>query len=92
MNAILQQVQQHAATLPLALQAELLNYALYLEQKAQGVMPATITDPKEQRRKCLAEALEQAAVLNPFGDITDPVAWQREQRQDRPLPGRVCAD
>ena len=33
MNAILQQIQYHAAVLPLSLQAELLNYAVYLEQK-----------------------------------------------------------
>ncbi len=43
---------------------------------------------QETRQKRLAEALEQAAALNFFVDITDPVAWQREQRQDRPLPGR----
>jgi len=92
MNAILHQVQQHAADLPLALQAELLNYAIYLEQKAQGVIPAITKDSKEQQRKQLAEALEQLALLNPFSDITDPVAWQREQRQDRPLPGRHDVD
>lgn len=35
------------------------------------------------------EALEQLRVLNPFRELTDPVAWQREIRQDRPLPGRA---
>lgn len=34
------------------------------------------------------EALEQLSELNPFRTIADPVAWQREIRQDRPLPGR----
>jgi hypothetical protein len=89
MNTLLQQVQQHAASLPLALQAELLNYAIYLEQKAHHIAPATT---EEQRRKRFAEALEHAATLNPFGDIADPVAWQREQRQDRTLLGRDDAD
>jgi len=89
MNAIMQQVQQHAAALPLALQAELLNYAIYLEQKAQGGISAI---PQKQRRERLAEALERAAELNPFAEISDPVAWQREQRQDRVLPGRNHAD
>jgi retron-type reverse transcriptase len=83
MNTILQQVQQHAASLPLALQAELLNYAIYLEQKARSERDIAPEVSDEQRRKRLAEALEEAAKLNPFGDIADPVAWQREQRQDR---------
>jgi hypothetical protein len=89
MNTILQQVQQHAATLPLALQAELLNYTIYLEQKARSSANAAA---RGQQRERLADALEQAAALNPFGDISDPVAWQCEQRQDRPLPGRTYAD
>ena len=33
-------------------------------------------------------ALENVRKLNPYRDITDPVAWQREIREDRPLPGR----
>ncbi len=61
MNAILQQVQHHTAVLPLALQAELLNYALYLEQKTQSLTPTLTKDTKEQQRKRLAEALEQLA-------------------------------
>ena len=90
MNSILQQLQNHAAALPPALQEELLNYAIYLEQKAQvNLIPATA---RKQKREYLAEALAQAAALNPYGDIANPVAWQREQRQDRPLPGRNYAD
>ena len=34
------------------------------------------------------EALKELRKLGAFQDIADPVAWQREQRQDRPLPGR----
>ena len=44
------------------------------------------------RRQRLAEALEEAAMLNPYRAIEDPVAWQHEQRQDRALPGRDHAD
>ncbi len=39
----------------------------------------------ERRRAALAEVRR----LNPYRDLTDPVAWQREIRQDRPLPGRA---
>lgn len=89
MNAILNHIQQHAAALPLSLQAELLNYAIYLEQKTHQQSPMIST---RERRERLAEALAQAASLNPFAGISDPVAWQREQRQDRPLPGRDHVD
>jgi hypothetical protein len=34
------------------------------------------------------EAFAELRRLNPFRDIPDPVAWQREIRKDRPLPGR----
>ncbi len=38
MNSVLKEIQQHAAVLPLALQAELLNYTIYLENKAQDAL------------------------------------------------------
>ncbi len=40
------------------------------------------------RKQRLAEALENLAAMDALADITDPVAWQREIRQDRPLPFR----
>ena len=33
-------------------------------------------------------ALEKIRKLNPYREITDPLAWQRKMREDRPLPGR----
>ena len=33
-------------------------------------------------------ALEEVRRLNPYRDIADPVAWQREVRADVALPGR----
>ncbi len=39
-------------------------------------------------RAQLLEALKRVRELNPYRDIADPVAWQREVREDRPLPGR----
>lgn len=35
-----------------------------------------------------AALLEELARRNTFSEIADPVEWQRETRQDRPLPGR----
>lgn len=89
MNAILQQIQQHAAALPLSSQTELLNYAVYLEQKARE---KTSVDSTQERRDRLTHTLANAVLLNPFAEIADPVAWQCEQRQDRSLPGRNDVD
>ena len=51
--------------------------------------------PKRQKLTATPEmiarrvaALDEIRKLNPYRDITDPLAWQREIRQDRPLPGR----
>ncbi len=40
------------------------------------------------RGEAMARIMEQLAESNPFSEIDDPVAWQREIRKDRPLPGR----
>lgn len=42
----------------------------------------------ESRRKKIVEILEKIAQNNIFSDISDPVEWQRELRQDCLLPGR----
>jgi len=36
----------------------------------------------------MAAALERLAEIHALADVRDPVAWQNEVRQDRPLPGR----
>ena len=41
-----------------------------------------------QRGQKMAAVLEELAQLPESDPIQDPVAWQREQRQDRALPGR----
>jgi len=50
----------------------------------------TILEPepnveKSSRSQKTAEALEKLAALNTFAGV-DPVAWQRDVRQDRSLP------
>jgi len=78
-----QTIQQHVEKLPLALQGEVLDYVLYLEQKARQHYSA---DDRLRRMK-LASTLEQLVALNPFAK-TNPSKWEREQREDRALPGR----
>ena len=51
----------------------------------------TILEERDQtanRGKRMAEALEKLAASDAFSEISDPSAWQREIRKDRPLPGR----
>lgn len=64
---------------------------------AHMLMTVESVEEKPVRRKLTATpemiarrvaALEEVRKLNPYRDITDPVEWQREMREDRPLPGR----
>jgi hypothetical protein len=38
--------------------------------------------------KAMVEALAKIAASGALSEISDPSAWQREQRHDRPLPDR----
>ncbi len=49
-----------------------------------GEYPAVRERPGPQ----MARALEEIAFSDPPTQIADPVAWQREIRRDRRLPGR----
>lgn len=49
---------------------------------------ADVAADRMTRGAKMAEALEKLAAINAFPDIADPSAWQREQREERPLPGR----
>ena len=42
----------------------------------------------EERHQIRMKAIEDLAALGGIKSIPDPVAWQREMRKDRPLPGR----
>lgn len=77
-----QTIQQHVEKLPLPLQGEVLDYVLYLEQKAR--QPSA---NDQQRRTKLSSSLERLVALNPFAK-TNPASWEREQRKDRALPDR----
>ena len=49
----------------------------------EGVAPSAVSDGK-----AMAEALGKLAASGAALDISDPAAWQRDERQDRVLPGR----
>ena len=48
--------------------------------------PSTLS--AEFRRQRIVEILEKIAANNVFAEISDPVEWQGDLRQDRLLPGR----
>ena len=65
--------------------------------RAHVLMSVESVDEKPKRQKLTASpemlaqratALEKVRQLNPYREIEDPVEWQRDIRQDRPLPGR----
>jgi hypothetical protein len=58
--------------------------AVYVTILGEPVVPSVVTEQGQR----MAAALEQLAATNALPDLTDPVAWQRETRQDRPLPDR----
>ena len=76
-------------TLHLPLPAELRHGKVRVEAKVEAVeaveTPAT---SEEQRKRELLEIMKRIRARNPFKDIADPVAWQREMRGDVVLPGR----
>lgn len=49
---------------------------------------ATPSNPKESDGQEMAAALREIAARGGLSAIDDASKWQREQRQDRPLPGR----
>ena len=56
------------------------------ESQAQSPRPRLTATPEMiARRKA---ALAEVRKLNPYRDITEPAAWQKEIRKDRPLPFR----
>ena len=83
--SLAQIIQQHVDLLPQYQQAEVLDFVLFLEQKKQS-NSGLLSD--DERRQKLAASLHQLAQSAAFGEITDPVAWQKEVREDKPLFGR----
>ncbi|GAC1403578.1 MAG: hypothetical protein NVSMB56_18430 [Pyrinomonadaceae bacterium] len=52
------------------------------------ILHADKTDSNGSHGKQMRAALEKLAALTSLPDITDPIAWQREQREERTLPER----
>ena len=89
--SLLKEISSYVSKLPSELQQEVLHYAQFLEFRMgkDGVKNRLNLDlSPDERRKRILDGFKQLHELGAFADIEDPVAWQREIRQDRPLPGR----
>lgn len=87
MNTVTRQILEDLAKLPPQMQEEALDFVRLLNEKL--AKRETVSLKKEPNGKEIAEIMAEMAGRGlAFQDITDPVAWQRETRKDRPLPGR----
>jgi antitoxin component of MazEF toxin-antitoxin module len=62
------------------------NAKLVLGQKVQIGAPVALS--KGYSPEAVKKAIRNLQTTGAFHTIKDPVAWQREIRKDRPLPGR----
>ena len=86
MSVISQQILEDVESLPEQFQAEALDFVQFLKKKISQKEKNHKTEETNGTR--LAKLMAEASKKNLFSDIKDPVAWQREIRKDRPLPGR----
>lgn len=82
MANVVQLIQNTLNALPAEQQHEVLDFALFLKGRTTRQHPDLA-----ERRARLAAALDRALEIQAYRDV-DPLEWQREQRQDRALPGR----
>lgn len=88
MSAVTQQILQDSEALSPEMQAQVLDFVHFLQQKNQRHAQSATTENEPNGTK-LARLMEKIATRGTaFKDITDPVAWQREIRKDHPLPCR----
>jgi hypothetical protein len=80
--------EQSAAPLTAAEEASLLASLAALRARAGLRRRELPPEAQEQGRQAAFAALRQLRESNPYLELADPVAWQRELRQDRRLPLR----
>jgi len=75
-------------TLHLPLPVELRRGRVRVEAKLEQASSEGDDTAETGRQQRLLAIMERIRARNPFKDIQDPVAWQREMREDVRLPGR----
>jgi hypothetical protein len=82
--ALMEQIEKQLTRLPPEKQNEVLDFIMFLQQRIQDPSASN----EAERSKRIKTAFQTLAELNTFADISDPVSWQQQIRQDRQLPGR----
>ena len=75
-------------TLHLPLPAELRHGKIKVEATLERAMSEDSEATGAERQRRLLGIMARIRARNSFKDIKDPVAWQREMREDVNLPGR----
>ena len=84
-NAILE--PDADGTLHIPLPESLRSGKVVISATLRPAAGSTVPTPEQlSLRRAAIDALRESGEIAKI--IPDPVAWQREQRQDRPLPGR----
>jgi len=83
---LMEQIQKRLLKLSPEKQREVLDFVDFLRLRPYNLPEATV---EAKRGRKIKELLNQLGTMKTFSDITDPVAWQRKIRKDRPLPGRA---
>jgi len=87
MSTLKEQIIQNLDSLPERMQAETLDFVEFLKAKVERNRPSISAAP-EPNGVAIVKILKKMAARKALSEIKDPSAWQREIRQDRPLPGR----
>ena len=83
--ALIEQIQKDIAELSFDKQKEVVDFILFLRQRQQSTI--TVPEADEKRVQGIKKSLQKLSKMRLFTDIDHPVDWQRNLRQDRPLPG-----
>jgi hypothetical protein len=87
MSVITQQLLEDMESLPPEMQAEALDFVRFLKTRLTNT-EAGMKRQAPDGGKVAAIMMEIAARGSAFQAIDDPVAWQKQMRQDRALPDR----
>lgn len=85
-DALAREIIEDIESLPPQMQEEALDFVRFLKSKLAKTQIVPLEE--EPNGTKLARLMEEMSKQNLFSGIKDPVAWQREIRKDRPLPGR----
>jgi len=83
--ALIDLIHKNAEQLPPDKQVEVLDFISFLRQR-QNL--SKMLDSNIERKNSIKKSLKSLATMRVFSNIHDPIEWQRDLRQDRPLPGR----